>query len=284
VTRTGDTALLFPGQGSHVDGMRSFVAEARPDLLAQVIEELGCDPFERVEESTRFAQPAIFCASIAALPSAPAADWMAGHSLGEFAALVAAGSFSEEDALRLVVLRGALMHESAGGSGAMLALRGPDAWESATEIAFETGVYPANHNSPTQVVLGGTAEAIADAHRVARGRGMRAMVLPVRGAFHTPLMESARAPFAAALAMVRVAPPRVPVMSGASATFFPNDVRGGLVDALTSPVRWSDVLEALHVAGARRFYEVGPGRVLTGLVRKTLADVDAAPVAELSGA
>src|SRR4051794_19370210 len=260
--------------------MRAFVAEVRPDLLAWVIAEVGCDPFSRVEESTRFAQPAIFCASVAALPSAPAARWMAGHSLGEFAALGAAGSLAEEDALRLVVLRGALMDEAAGGSGAMLALRGADAWESATEIAFETGVYPANHNSPTQVVLGGAASAIADALRVARGRGLRAMVLPVRGAFHTPLMESARAPFAAALALVPVSPPRVPVLSGVSADPFGDDVRGGLVDALTAPVRWSDVLETLHSFGARRFVEVGPGTVLTGLVRKTLADVEAGPLAE----
>jgi acyl transferase domain-containing protein len=277
VTRTRDTALLFPGQGSHVDGMGAFVASARPDLFSLVVSELGCDPFPRVEESTRFAQPAIFCASVAALPGAPGCSWMAGHSLGEFAALVAAGSLAVEDALRLVVLRGALMDEAAGGSGAMLALRGPDAWESGTEIAFETGVYPANHNSPTQVVLGGAADAIADAHRVARGRGLRAAVLPVRGAFHTPLMESARAPFAAALAMVAVSPPRVPVMSGVSAEFFGEDVRGALVDALTAPVRWSDVLEALHERGARRFVEVGPGTVLTGLVRRTLADVEAEP-------
>jgi acyl transferase domain-containing protein len=285
VTRTGDTALLFPGQGSHVDGMGAFVASARPDLLALAVSEVGCDPFARVEQSTRFAQPAIFCASMAALPAAPSGcSWMAGHSLGEFAALAAAGSLAVEDALRLVVLRGALMAESPGGSGAMLALRGPDAWESATEIAFETGVYPANHNSPTQVVLGGAADRIADALRVARGRGLRAMVLPVRGAFHTPLMESARAPFAAALATVPVSPPRVPVMSGVSAAPFGDDVRGALVDALTAPVRWADVLEALHSFGARRFVEVGPGTVLTGLVRRTLADVEAGPVVEPSRA
>jgi acyl transferase domain-containing protein len=288
VTRTGDTALLFPGQGSHVDGMRDFVAAARPDLLSLVVAEVGSDPFPRVEESTRFAQPAIFCASVAALPAAEDLEsvgvgWMAGHSLGEFAALVAAGSLAVEDALRLVVLRGQLMDDAAGGAGAMLALRGADAWESSTEIAFETGVYPANHNSPTQVVLAGEADAIEDARRVARGRGLRAMVLPVRGAFHTPLMESARAPFAAALATVKVEPPRVPVVSGASAAPF-TDIRAGLVGALTAPVRWSDVLETLHSLGARRFLEVGPGNVLTGLVRKTLADVEAAPVAEVTRA
>jgi [acyl-carrier-protein] S-malonyltransferase len=273
------TALLFPGQGSQVDGMRSLVAAARPDLLALAIDEVGSDPFERVTESTRFAQPAIYCASVA-LTSGLTADWMAGHSLGEFAALVAAGSLSASDGLRLVALRGRLMDEAAGGSGSMLALRGPDAWEAAVEIAFETGAYPANHNSPTQVVLGGVERAIEDAQRVARGRGLRANVLPVRGAFHTPLMESTREPFAAALAAVDVRAPSVPVISGASAEPFV-DVRAGLVDALTSPVRWNGVLETLSSLGARRFVEVGPGDVLTGLVRKTLADVEALPASEV---
>jgi [acyl-carrier-protein] S-malonyltransferase len=265
--------------------MRDEVAAARPDLLELAIAEVGEDPFQRVEESTRFALPAIFCATVAALPAAPAeaAGWMAGHSLGEFAALVAAGSLSAEDGLRLVALRGRLMDEAAGGAGAMLALKGPEAWEMATEIAFETGTYPANHNSPTQVVLAGREGAIAEARRIARGRALRAIVLPVRGAFHTPLMESARAPFAAALADVDVRPPRVPVLSGATGAPF-DDVRAGLVDALTTPVRWSLVLENLHALGARRFLEVGPGNVLTGLVRKTLDGVEASTVAELARA
>jgi [acyl-carrier-protein] S-malonyltransferase len=270
------TALLFPGQGSHVEGMRSLVEAGRPDLLALVVEEVGCDPFPLVEESTRFAQPAIFCASMALLPSAPAGDIAAGHSLGELGALVAAESLDVEDALRLVVLRGRLMDEAAGGAGAMLALRGPDVWEAAVEIAFETGTYPANHNSPTQVVIAGVAGAIEEARRIARSRGLRAMVLPVRGAFHTPLMESAREPFAAALASVDVRPPRIPVISGVSGEPFV-DVRAGLVDALTSPVRWSAVLSTLQGLGAERFVEVGPGSVLTGLVRKTLGDVEAVP-------
>jgi acyl transferase domain-containing protein len=285
VTRTGDTALLFPGQGSHVEGMRDEVAAARPDLLELAIAEVGEDPFPRVEESTRFAQPAIFCASLAALPAVDVepVGWMAGHSLGEFAALVAAGSLTDEDALRLVALRGRLMDEAAGGAGAMLALKGADAWEMATEIAFETGTYPANHNSPVQVVLAGREGAITEAHRIARGRALRAMVLPVRGAFHTPLMASTREPFEAALASVDVRPPRVPVFSGATAEPF-DDVRRGLADALTTPVRWSSVLEGLAAAGAVRFLEVGPGNVLTGLVRKTLDGVEASTVAELARA
>jgi [acyl-carrier-protein] S-malonyltransferase len=285
VTRT---ALLFPGQGSQTEGMRSLVAAARPDLLELALEEVGCDPFERVEESTRFAQPAIYCASVAALPAAWAelessVGWMAGHSLGEFAALVAAGALSDADGLRLVVLRGRLMDEAAGGAGAMLALRGTDAWEMATEIAFETGVYPANHNSPTQVVLAGLSGAIDEARRIARSRGLRATVLPVRGAFHTPLMESARAPFSAALAEVPFEPPRVPVLSSITAAPF-EDVRRSLTDALVSPVRWCALLEELERLGARRFLEAGPGAVLTGLVRKTLPDVEAATIAELARA
>jgi [acyl-carrier-protein] S-malonyltransferase len=270
VTRSGDTALLFPGQGSHVEGMRDQVARARPDLLELAIEEVGEDPFRRVEESTRFAQPAVFCASMALLPvDLSDVGWMAGHSLGEFAALAAAGSLAVEDALGLVALRGELMDHAAGGSGAMLAIRGPDAWEMATEIAFETGTYPANHNSPMQVVLAGAAGAIEEARRIARSRALRAAVLPVRGAFHTPLMASTREPFAAALASVEVLPPRVPVFSGATGAPF-EDIRAELVDALTTPVRWTAVLEGLAEAGARRFVEVGPGDVLTGLVRKTL--------------
>ncbi len=171
------TALLFPGQGSQTDGMRSLVEAARPDLLALAVDVVGCDPFERVTESTRFAQPAIYCASVALLSAGARRrlrSWMAGHSLGEFAALVAAGSLSAEDGLRLVALRGRLMDEAAGGSGSMLALRGADAWEAAVEIAFESGAYPANHNSPTQVVLAGVERAIEDAQRIARGRGLRA--------------------------------------------------------------------------------------------------------------
>jgi malonyl CoA-acyl carrier protein transacylase len=270
VTRTADTALLFPGQGSQVEGMRDEVARVRPDLFELAIEEVGEDPFPRVEESTRFAQPAIFCASMALLPvDLSDVGWMAGHSLGEFGALVAAGSIAVEDALGLVALRGELMDHAAGGAGAMLAVRGADAWEMATEIAFETGTYPANHNSPTQVVLAGPAGAIEEARRIARSRALRAAVLPVRGAFHTPLMASAREPFATALASVEVLPPRVPVFSGATGAPF-DDIRAELVDALTSPVRWTAVLEALAEAGASRFVEVGPGDVLTGLVRKTL--------------
>jgi [acyl-carrier-protein] S-malonyltransferase len=285
VTRDGDTALLFPGQGSHEDGMRAEVERARPDLLQLALDVVGDDPFERAAESTRFAQPAIFCATVASLAAAEdeRVGWMAGHSLGEFAALVAAGSLSAEDGLRLVALRGRLMDAAAGGAGGMVAVGGADAAEMAAEIALESGTYVANHNSPVQVVLAGEEAAVAAARRVARGRGLRALVLPVRGAFHTPLMASTRAPFAEALADVEFAPPRVPVLSGVTAQPF-EDMRAGLVDALTEPVRWQQVLEALAARGARRFVELAPGSVLTGLVRKTLPDVEMQSIAEMARA
>jgi malonyl CoA-acyl carrier protein transacylase len=260
--------------------MRETVERERPDLLRLAVEETGADPFERADDSTRFAQPAIFCASVASWSAAasasgpPPVGWMAGHSLGEFAALVAAGSLGAEDGLRLVVLRGRLMDEAAAGAGAMLAVIGESASEMAGEIGLETGTHVANHNAPTQAVLAGPETAVEDASRVARARGLRTIRLPVRGAFHSPQMAPARAPFEEALAGVEFRDPTVPVISGVTAEPF-DDPRRRLADALTSPVRWAEVLETLSALGARRFVEVGPGRVLTGLVRRTLSDVEA---------
>jgi malonyl CoA-acyl carrier protein transacylase len=284
VTRAAHTALLFPGQGSHEDGMRDAVARARPDLLELAETIVGDDLFARAGEATRFAQPAIFCASVASLTAAPweLAGWMAGHSLGEFAALVAAGSLAAEDGLRLVALRGQLMDDAAGGAGGMVALLGGDAAELASDIAVASGAWVANLNAPAQVVLAGEEDAVAAAARIARDRGLRTLVLPVRGAFHTPLMESARAPFEAALAEVRFRPTRVPVVSGVTAEPF-DDIRLRLAEALTEPVRWHEVLEALANHDVRCFVEAAPGRTLTKLVRRTLADVEAGPIAEAAG-
>jgi malonyl CoA-acyl carrier protein transacylase len=272
------TAALFPGQGSQAEGMREQVERDFPDLAALAIELSGDDPFARADESTRFAQPAIFCASVAAWRATPVPDvaFMAGHSLGEFAALVAAGSISAEDGLRLVALRGHLMSELAD-AGTMLAVVGADAAELAGEIAQETGTYVANLNAPVQVVLSGSNDAIADAARVVTGRGLRAIELPVAGAFHSPLMEPAVEPFREALAVVDFADPSVPVFSAVTAAPF-EDIARSLGDALVRPVRWSAVLEAMAEAGAGRFVEVGPGKVLTGLVKRNLRGVEAAHV------
>ena len=166
-TRT-DIALLFPGQGSQTPDMRDDVARELPDLLERCIELVGEDPFARVDESTRFAQPAIFCASIAGWHGARDAEpaMAAGHSLGEIGALTAAGVLELDDALRLVVLRGKLMAE-ADDSGSMLALLGGTI-EDAEAIAQAAGVTVANDNAPGQVVLSGERGALEEAEEAAR--------------------------------------------------------------------------------------------------------------------
>ncbi len=273
----GLTAILFPGQGSQTPDMRETVAAVRPDLLEWAIEAVGEDPFERAGEGTKFAQPAIFCASLAGWEALgrPHGDLMAGHSLGELGALAAAGSLSERAALELVALRGRLMQEAGerAGDGGMLALMGPGAAEHAQELAERHGLAVANDNSPQQIVLSGahaTLSAVADD---ATGLGLRAMELDVTGAFHSPMMASASPEFEAALTEVQVQPPRVPVFSAVTAQPF-DDVRALLLQALTRPVRWRETVLALHERGAERFVEVGPGRILTGLLKRTLRDVE----------
>src|SRR5947209_14177132 len=194
------TAILFPGQGSQSRDMRDSVARVRPDLLSLVQELVGEDPFPRAEEGTSFAQPAIFCASLAgwAAFGRPAAELMAGHSLGELAALVAAGVLGERDGLELVVLRGRLMQEAGerAGDGGMLALLGRGAAEHAAALAEAHGLAVANDNSPQQIVLSGLRAALPAAGAAAKELGLRAMELPVTGAFHSPMMEAAVDEFA----------------------------------------------------------------------------------------
>ena len=269
------TALLFPGQGSQVAEMESTVRTHRPDLLQLAIASVGADPFVRVGEGTRFDQPAIFCASLAGFArlGRPVAAFHAGHSLGEVAALVAAGSLTEEDGVRVVAERGRLMDEAARAmSGGMLAVRASR--DEVASLAESTGLSVANHNGPRQIVLSGADESVADAERAARELGLRAKRLPVAGAFHSPLMEPVVEPFRRVLATVEVRSPRVPVFSCVTAAPF-DDVRARLTQALTSPVRWVEVMRALYESGAGRFVETGPGTVLTGLVRRSLEGVEA---------
>jgi malonyl CoA-acyl carrier protein transacylase len=257
--------------------MRDAVAELRPDLLGMAADAVGQDPFARAEEGTRFAQPAIFCASLAGWEALkrPDGDYMAGHSLGELAALVAAGCLSERDGLELVALRGRLMQESGerAGDGSMLALLGAGAAERAPELAEAHGLAVANDNSPQQVVLSGERSSLASAADAARELGLRARELPVTGAFHSPMMAGAVPEFTAALARVEVRPLRVPVLSAVTAAPF-DDVRARLAEALTMPVRWRETMLALRERGVERFVEVGPGKVLTGLAKRTLQDVE----------
>lgn len=256
--------------------MHAAVERHRPDLLERALAELGKDPFARVEEGTAWAQPALYCASLAGWSQLgePTADLYAGHSLGEVAALVAAGSIGAEDGLRLVVLRGRLMQRAAdfNPGGGMLAVR--TGATEASAIAAEAGLSVANDNAPDQVVLSGTAEEILAGMEAARRAGLRAKRLAVSGAFHSPAMAAAVPQLEKLLAEMEFRPARAPVFSCVTAAPF-DDVRRRLAEALVRPVRWREILLALHSRGVRRFVEVGPGRVLTGLVRKTLDGVEA---------
>ena len=275
--------MLFPGQGSQTADMRDQVERHRPDLLELARAEVSDDLFERAGDGTRWAQPAIFCAALAGyevLKDRYEPALMAGHSLGEISALVAAGALDPEDGLRLVAARGRLMQEAAEetGDGGMLAVRARER-APVEEVAAETGLSIANDNAPDQLVLSGSLAALDDAERLLGERKVRAKRLPVAGAFHSPLMEPAVEPFRQLAERVEVREPSVPVLSCVTAAPF-TEVREQLVQAITHPVRWTDVMTALHDMGATRFVETGPGRVLTNLVRKSLDGVEAeAPLA-----
>jgi len=274
------TALLFPGQGSQTAEMRDEVAAARPDLLALATEVVGDDPFARVDDGTMYAQPAIYCASVVGFERLRDAGVRgvahAGHSLGEVAALVAAEALSAEDGLRLVATRGRLMQESGerAGDGSMLALLGRGSADHAAAIAAAAGLTVANDNAPNQVVLSGAKAAFGAAGEAAREHGLRAVPLPVTGAFHSPAMAGARPELETALAQIDFRPPAVTVVSSITTQPF-DDVRARLADALTMPVRWRETLLALRAHGVERFVETGPGTVLTGLVKRTLPDAEA---------
>jgi len=272
------TAVLFPGQGSQEPGMRDLVAAEAPDLLESCLELVGEDPFARVADSTRFAQPAIFCASVAGWRRAAAhvdpPVAVAGPSLGEFAALVAADALVPLDALELVVLRGRLMSEAGerAGGGTMLALLGASD-EQAARLAAVHRVFVANENAPGQIVLSGPEDGIAAAAERARADGLRAMELGVTGAFHSPAMEAAAPPFTAALKRTAFRTPAIPVVSCLTAQTM-TDPRRDLADGLTRPVRWTATMHALAERGARRFFDAGPGQVLTKLAKRNVTGAE----------
>lgn len=278
---TPKIAILFPGQGSQTSGMAAVTASQRPDLLEQAREELGADPFEQIGEGTHFAQPALYCASLAHYKQAgsPAGAMLAGHSLGELAALVAGGALDAEQGLKLAVVRGRLMEEAAGRTpGGMLASLGG---EEATvrEIAARFELTVANENAPGQLVLSGPSDQLVEARVELRASGAKAIRLPVAGAFHSPLMSEAATAFRAALDQVEFAAPALPVYSSTAAAPF-EEIPARLAAALTEPVVWCQTLAAMQDAGAATFLETGPGDVLTGLVRRTLPAAEARSLAE----
>jgi malonyl CoA-acyl carrier protein transacylase len=269
-------ALLFPGQGSHVEGMDR--PHRGSPLFERGLEVLGFDPFEDLAQGTRTQQPALFLCSVAAWDEAgrpPDAAAAAGHSLGEYAALVAAGVVRFDDAARLVDARAAAMDRAARRApGGMVAMLGGDP-AAVRAIGDRLGLVVANDNAPGQLVLSGPRDSVQEAADAARDEtGARARMLDVGGAFHSALMEPAATDLAAALARTPVSAPRFPVYSNGSAAPF-QDVRRELAENLLRPVRWRETLLALRAAGVERFVELGPGAVLTGLVKRTLRMVPA---------
>ncbi len=284
-------AFLFPGQGSQTPRMREDVERWCPGLAERTLEAVGTDPFMRIEEGTRFLQPAIFCANLAGwrrlveLGSTKAyIIGVAGHSLGELAALVAAGSISAEDGVKLVAIRSRLMDAAAKADpgGGMLAILGGDS-DQVAAMAKRHGVTVANDNAPGQTVLSGPGAALDAVSAEARASGLKAMRLPIRGAFHSPAMAAIVEEFESAVRAVAPQPPTLPVFSGVTAAPF-DDIARRLAESLVCGVRWRETLHALEQHGAQRFVEVGPGKVLTKLVRRTLPHAEARAVAELEEA
>jgi [acyl-carrier-protein] S-malonyltransferase len=283
------TAFLFPGQGSQVPGMGRELAESFASARA-VFEEadraLGFALSELCFEGpaaelqlTANTQPAILTVSVAAArvleEKGVRPDFVAGHSLGEYSALVAAGSLGLSDAVRLVRKRGQYMQEAVPvGMGAMAALLGiaPEAAEEVCrEAAHGEVVSPANFNSPGQLVIAGHKSAVERAVELAKSRGAkRALMLNVSAPFHSSLMKPAADRLATDLDAVEVRNPRVPLVNNVDAQVVrtPRAVRDGLKRQVASPVRWVDSVRTLVASGCNRFIEVGPGRVLAGLVRQ----------------
>ena len=263
--------------------MRDVVERHAPELGELVLREVGEDPFALADEGTAYAQPAIVCASLATWSGAgrPGAALLAGHSLGELSALAVAGALAPDAAVRLAVTRGRLMQAVAGASpGGMLALLG-DA-DEARAAAEAAGVRIANDNGPTQLVAAGPPERLDAAAAEAKARGVRAIRLGVRGAFHTEAMAPAAERLRDALDGFEINPPSSLVFSSTTARPFAPDavaIRNQLAAALTEPVRWRETLLELHRLGARSFLEVGPGKTLTGLARRAFDDAEASVLA-----
>ena len=280
-------AYVFPGQGSQFPGMGKDLYEnsaAARAVFDKAGEVLGFDivkiMFEGSDEQLRetsVTQPSIFIHSVAAARAIEdfAPDMVAGHSLGEFSALVASGALGYEDALRLVAARANAMNEACRQNpGKMAAIINLDD-ATVRKICDETEgiVVPANYNSPGQVVISGEADAIDRACKAAKAAGAkRALPLPVGGAFHSPLMEPARAALAKAIDRTQFRVPICPIFQNVDSLPHtdPAEIKANLIAQLTGPVLWSQSVLNMHQAGATDFTELGPGSVLTNLIGRII--------------
>lgn len=286
----GKLALVFPGQGSQFAGMGKDLAERYPEARelferadAALGEPLSRLCFEGPEEQLKLTantQPAILTVSLAAYAVLAARgavfDGVAGHSLGEYSAIGAAGGLGVEDLVRTVRRRGQLMQEAVPvGAGAMSAVLGPDrsAVEAACREASIVGevVVPANFNAPEQTVIAGHAGAVARAGALLAAQGAKRVVpLPVSAPFHSPLMVPAREGLEPVLDALSFEPLSVPLYNNVDAAGVrePRTVRGGLVRQVDAPVRWVELVQRMLADGFDTFVEIGPGSVLSGLVRR----------------
>jgi len=278
-------AYVFPGQGSQFPGMvknyyeqsafAKKIVEQANELLGFRLSDIMFDGSEEDLRRTDVTQPAIFLHSIVAYKSIEQVkpDMVAGHSLGEFSALVAAGVLSFEDALRLVAARAnAMQHACEQEPGTMAAILGL-ADEKVGEICaqIEEVVVPANYNCPGQLVISGSVAGIEKACAALKSAGAkRALVLPVGGAFHSPLMKSAEELLKTAIQSASFYQPICPVYQNvvAKAVMDSEEIKQNLINQLTGPVKWTQTIQAMITDGATQFTEVGPGKVLQGLIQK----------------
>lgn len=303
----GKVAWLFPGQGSQALGMGVALAEAEPAARAVLqaadsalgfsLSALMAGGPEETLKLTEHTQPAILTHSCMVVQAwahlLPKPDFAAGHSLGEYSALVALGTLSFEDAVRTVRERGRAMQEAVPvGVGAMAALLGMSLAEveaSCAEAAALTGkiVVPANFNGPGQIVIAGHTEAVEAALEAAKARGGRkAMKLPVSAPFHSPLMEPAQAHMEPLLRGLAFRAPRCPLVNNvdAEAVSDPEALRDGLIRQIPGAVRWQATVELLLSQGVTTFLELGPGRVLAGLAKRQAKELGLAVSAFSLGA